>query len=69
MKDKLWWLKVAIMSYLKTHERADNIKITSYMKVRCGLTTTALFELESEGAIEEYWNGRDYEVRLKNDHS
>jgi ribosomal protein S25 len=64
MKDKLWWVKSAIRSYLKTHERVDSHEIVSYMKVRCDITLTALRELIEGGKIERHWNGRYYELRL-----
>ena len=64
-EDKLWWLKEAIRSYMRKHERLDPIDIISYMKVQMDITATALYELEEEGQIERYWNGGYYEVRLK----
>ena len=63
--ESLEWLKEAILSYMYKHERLDWIDIIAYMKLRVDITATALHELEEEGQIERYWNGGQYEVRLK----
>jgi predicted transcriptional regulator len=64
-KDKRWWRKAAILSYLKTHEGVDIPEIVSYMNVRCDFTLSALKELEKEGIVERCENGRYYGVHLK----
>ena len=63
--DKLEWLKEAILSYMRKHERLDWIDLIGYMKIRVDITATALHELEEEGRIELYWTGSSYEVRLE----
>jgi ribosomal protein S25 len=64
MKDKLWWLKEAVVNYLRGHQRVDTPEIVSYMKVPVDLTMAAIRELKEEGKVDRYWNGRYYEVRI-----
>lgn len=65
MKDELWWQKEAILSYLKTHKKVDSPEVVSAMALRCDLTLIALKELEKEGIVERYWNGRYYQIEVK----
>jgi len=62
--DELWWLKEAIVDYLRMYKKQDSVDIVGHMRLRCDFTLKALNELIDEERIEKTWNGRYYEVYL-----
>ena len=64
MKDELWWLKEAIVDYLRVHKKQDAPSVVSHMKLRCDVTLTAINELITEKKVDRRWNGCYYEVHL-----